>query len=68
MNEEVAFVTRRLFKYRVHRILLREITHVEWKRGLLMNRLLVRTASAESVFYVFKDVEIGAPMAHRGHT
>ncbi|MCX6624786.1 MAG: hypothetical protein NTY38_27735 [Acidobacteria bacterium] len=65
MNEEVVFVTRRLFKYRAHRILLGEITHAEWKRGLLMNKLLVRTISAESVFYVFKDVEIVPPGVRR---
>lgn len=53
---ELVFVARRLFRYRVHRIRISEIQSAEWKRGLLMNRLILRTLAGECAFYVFKDV------------
>ena len=56
--DDLAFVTRRSFLQRVYRIKFSELEQAEWKRGLLMNRLVVRTAKGENTFYVFKDVEI----------
>ena len=56
--DDLAFVTRRGFRNRVYRIKLADVEQAEWRRGLLMNRLVVRTARGENTFYVFKDVEI----------
>jgi hypothetical protein len=56
--DDLAFVTRRGFRHRVHRIKLANIEQAQWRRGLLMNRLVVVTAKGEQAFYVFKDVEI----------
>jgi hypothetical protein len=57
-EDGIAFATRRGFRHRVHRIPFAEVERAEWKRGLLMNRLVIRTAKGENAFYVFKDVEI----------
>ena len=54
----LAFVTRRWFRNRVHSINFAKVNSVEWKRGLLMHRLLVRTAEGDRAFHVFKDVQI----------
>lgn len=56
--DDLAFVARRGLRQRVHRIHFADIERAEWKRGLLMNRLVLRTARGEQSFYVFKDVEI----------
>jgi hypothetical protein len=56
--DQLAFVARRGLRQRVHRIKLADIEQAEWRRGLLMNRLVLRTARGEQAFYVFKDVEI----------
>jgi hypothetical protein len=55
-GEELVFVTRRGLRYRTHRISLSGVHSAEWRRGLLMNRLVLSTAEGEKVFYVFKDV------------
>lgn len=63
---ELAFVARRGLRQRVHRIKFAEMEHAQWKRGMLMNRLIVRTSRGEQAFYVFKDVAIPrAPAASR---
>ncbi len=66
--DHLAFVARRGLRQRVHRIKFADIDHAEWKRGLLMNRLVLRTARGEQAFYVFKDVEIPRipPIGRRG--
>ena len=56
--DDLAFVAKRGLRQRVHRIKFADIVQAEWKRGLLMNRLVLRTARGEQTFYVFKDVEI----------
>lgn len=75
--DNLAFVARRGLRQRVHRTKLADIEQAEWKRGLLMNRLVLRTARGVQAFYVFKDVEIprippiakgamdGAPTMHQ---
>jgi hypothetical protein len=63
-EDGLAFVAKRGLLYRVHRIPFADTERIEWKRGLLMNRLVVHTAQGEHAFYVFKDVDIasaGAP-------
>ncbi len=68
IGNEIAFVTRRLFRYRVHRIPIDDISQAEWKRGLLVNRLTLDTPTGERAFYVFKDVDIqGQPEGYRQH-
>jgi hypothetical protein len=57
-GDGLAFVTRRWFVNRVHRIPFAEMEASRWKRGLLLNRLGVETASGEREFYVFKDVNV----------
>jgi hypothetical protein len=54
----LAFVTRRWFTNRVHRIGFAEMNAGRWKRGLLLNRFGVETANGDREFYVFKDVDL----------
>ena len=65
-NDGLAFVTRRWFTNRVHRIPFAEMDSSSWKRGLLLNRFGVETAKGEREFYVFKDVSVrDAPAPER---
>jgi hypothetical protein len=57
-GDGLAFVTQRWFRKRVHSIRFADVDSVEWKRGLLMHRLVVRTTEGEKAFHVFKNVEI----------
>ncbi len=59
-RDELVFVTRRLYRFRLHAIPLKDIRRAEWKRGLLVNRLLLETPGGTDVFYVFKNVNISA--------
>jgi hypothetical protein len=56
-QDNLTFVAKRSFRHRVHRIEFREVLHARWKRGLLMDRLVLSTHSGEKSFYVFKDVD-----------
>jgi hypothetical protein len=62
-EDKLTFVAKRWFRKRVHSIRLAEADSVEWKRGLLMHRLVVRTPQGEKAFHVFKDVQIPDPSA-----
>jgi hypothetical protein len=57
-TDHLAFVAKRGLRQRVHRIRFADIEQAEWRRGLLMNRLVLHTTKSEQAFYVFKDVEI----------
>jgi hypothetical protein len=57
-DDGLAFVTRRWFTNRVHRIPFAEMEASRWKRGLLLNRFGVETAKGDREFYVFKDVNV----------
>jgi hypothetical protein len=57
----LAFVTKRWFRKRVYPIKFADVNSAEWKRGLLMHRLIVRTAAGDKAFHVFKDVQIPEP-------
>jgi hypothetical protein len=57
-GDGLAFVAQRWFRKRVHSIKFADVDSVEWKRGLLMHRLIVRTAEGERAFHVFKNVEV----------
>jgi hypothetical protein len=56
--DDLAFVTKRGFRHRVHRIPFATVDQAQWRRGLLMNRLVLRTSKGQQTFYVFKDIEI----------
>ena len=65
-DDGLAFVTRRWFVNRVHRIPFAEMQASRWKTGLLLNRFGVETAAGDREFYVFKDVSLDvAPAAAR---
>ena len=57
-SDGLAFVTRRWFTNRVHRIPFAEMEASRWNRGLLLNRFGVETAKGDREFYVFKDVNV----------
>jgi|ERR1051326_2233370 hypothetical protein len=58
-GDELLFVTRRLFKYRLHRTRIEDIHAAQLKRGILMNRLiLTMSVGGEISFYLFKNVTI----------
>jgi Domain of unknown function (DUF4126) len=57
-EDKLTFVAKRWFRKRVHSIKFAEADSIEWKRGLLMHRLVVRTPQGERAFHVFKDVQI----------
>jgi len=59
----LAFVTRRWFRKRVYPIKFADVNSVHWRRGLLMHRLIVRTAAGDKAFHVFKAVQIPEPAA-----
>jgi hypothetical protein len=52
--DRLTFVTRRLFRYRVHQIPAGQILAAEIKPGLLLDRLILRSTDGELVFYLFK--------------
>ncbi len=60
LGDELVFVTRRLYRFRLHAIRLTDIVRAEWKRGLLVNRLVLETPAGRDVFYIFKNVSISA--------
>jgi hypothetical protein len=53
-DQLLLFVTRRLFVYRVHKTNREDVESAEIQRGLLMNRLVLRTAEGEVAFHLFK--------------
>jgi hypothetical protein len=64
-DDGLAFVTRRWFANRVHRIPFAEMRATRFNRGIWLNRFRVETASGDREFYVFKDLNLdNAPAAH----
>jgi hypothetical protein len=53
----LTFVARRAFRYRVHHIAFGEIVQAQWRTGILVNRLLIRTPVQEHEFYIFKNID-----------
>lgn len=53
-DQLVLFVTRRHFVYRIHRTRREDVESAEIERGLLMDRLVLRTAEGEAAFHLFK--------------
>lgn len=55
--EGLVFSTRRWFRPRTYRIPWGEVSAMEWKAGLLLDRLILRVGPAERSFYVFKTAD-----------
>jgi hypothetical protein len=53
-DNELLFVTRRMFRERLYSVPLELVRHAEWKRGLMVNHLVLHTNDGERHFYVFK--------------
>lgn len=53
--DEVVFISKRLLRLRDFAIPRSKIEHVHFKRQLLMDRLVLRVAGKQHVFYFFKD-------------
>ena len=52
--EGLVFVARRTFRYRTHSIPWHEVEKATWKRGLLLDRLILSASGREIAFDVFK--------------
>ena len=53
-DDELAFVTRRMFRMRTHSVPFASITEVFVDRGIFMDRLVLRTRDRDYAFDVFK--------------
>jgi hypothetical protein len=55
-DHSLVFVTRRMFRLHDHRIERSTIEDIHFKKGLLFDRLVIRTSGKQQQFYCFKDV------------
>lgn len=60
--DQLVFVSRRLFRFRNHKIARNRIDHVHFKKHLLLDRLNIRAEKKHLSFYFFKDI------SNRGET
>ena len=51
----LVFVTKRMFRVRDHQIKRSAIEDIQIKKGLLFDRLTIRTSGKQKQFYFFKD-------------
>ncbi len=54
LPDELVFVTRRLYRWRTHRIRVADIAASQFLRGMLLDTLSIQTEGREEVFDVFK--------------
>lgn len=54
-DDSLVFVTKRMFRLRDHRIERSTIEDIHFKKGLLLDRLIIRSGKQQH-FYFFKDV------------
>lgn len=54
--DEAVFISKRLMRLKDFRISRSKIEHVHFKKQLLLDRLVLRVAGKQHVFYFFKDV------------
>jgi hypothetical protein len=54
----LAFVTQRWFRKCAYVLPFADIESIDWKHGLLMNKLVLRTAQGKRTFHIFKDVKL----------
>ena len=55
-DDNLTFVTKRMFRLRDHRIERSTIEDIHFKKGLLLDRLIIQTSGRQQHFYFFKDV------------
>ena len=55
-DESLVFVTKRMFRVRDHQIERSTIEDIQFKKRLLVDRLIIRTGGKQQQFYFFKDV------------
>jgi hypothetical protein len=65
LPDELIFITRRLFRWRTHRIPVSAIAASQFLRGMLLDTLSIQTEGREEVFDVFK-VATRSAYANRG--
>jgi len=55
-DDNLVFVTKRMFRMREHEIERSTIEDIQFKKRLLLDRLIIRTSGKQQQFYCFKDV------------
>ncbi|HEU5131621.1 MAG TPA: DUF4126 domain-containing protein, partial [Pyrinomonadaceae bacterium] len=55
-DDNLVFVTKRMFRVRDHQTERSKIEDIQFKKGLLFDRLTIRTSGKQKQFYFFKDV------------
>jgi hypothetical protein len=55
-DDSVVFVTKRMFRLRDHVVARNTIEDIQFTKGLLFDRLTIRTDGKEQQFHLFKDV------------
>jgi len=63
-DDSITFVTKRFFRRREHRIDRKTIADVQFKKRLLLDRLIINAGGKQQHFYFFKDVENGGQRAY----
>src|SRR5688500_18385826 len=56
--DQVVFISKRLLRLRDFAIPRSKIEHVQFKKQLLLDRLVLRVAGKQHIFYFFKDASI----------
>jgi len=55
-DDNLVFVTKRMFRMREHEIERSTIEDIQFKKRLLLDRLIIRTSGKQQQFYCFKDI------------
>jgi hypothetical protein len=55
-DDRLVFVTKRMFRVREHQIERSTIEDIQFKKRLLVDRLIIRTSGKQQQFYFFKDI------------
>ena len=55
-DDSLLFVTKRMFRLRDHQIERSTIEDIQLKKGLVFDRLLIRSGGKQQQFYFFKDI------------
>jgi hypothetical protein len=55
-DDSLVFVTKRMFRMRKHEIERSTIEDIQFKKRLLVDRLIIRTSGKQQQFYFFKDI------------
>lgn len=55
-DDSLVFVTKRMFRLRDREIKRSTIEDIQFKKGLLFDRLIIRTGGKQQQFYFFKDI------------